>query len=232
MLGDELAVQQTSKGCRGATAGWWTIQHYQCSPGLGFRTSPVEHCYQWSGCKSGMHSLQDCWWCQSGTCCWLPGVTRGLRKSSRSEHWAISNRMKFVKGKCQSKISDTPTIYSPKAGKRARRHMLWGKAEDTWVVYTGEKEAKRQPHCSLQITEEGNCRGKCWSLLTGNQWQDTEMVQNCTRIGSDCALGKISPPWEWSDTGTGFAERCLIPQTCQCSRGICINYSVLTVNKC
>ncbi|KAK4831810.1 hypothetical protein QYF61_019240, partial [Mycteria americana] len=47
-----------------------------------------------------------------------------------------------------------------------------------------------------------------------------EMVQSCTRGGSDLTLGSISLPRGWSNTGTGFLERWSMPQACHCLRGI------------
>lgn len=35
------------------------------------------------------------------------------------------------------------SIQRRKAGKRAGRHELWGKAEETWVLLSGEEEAER-----------------------------------------------------------------------------------------
>ena len=46
------------------------------------------------------------------------------------------------------------------------------RSEDTGFVQFGEKEVEGQPHCSLQVPEEGKWRRRCWSLLPGIQCQD------------------------------------------------------------
>jgi len=58
------------------------------------------------------------------------------------------------------------------------------------------------------------------------------MVQSCARGGLDWTLGGISLPREWSNMGTGFLERWMMPQACQYLRGIwtvplttCFNFS-------
>lgn len=39
----------------------------------------------------------------------------------------------------------------------------------------GEKEAEGSTCCSLQLFEEGKWIWRCWSLLPGIQWQETEV---------------------------------------------------------
>jgi len=60
-----------------------------------------------------------------------------------------------------------------KAGERAGRNVLWGVAEGFRLVWFGGKGAEGQPHCSLQLPEEGTWGRSCWALLPGTQWQDT-----------------------------------------------------------
>lgn len=77
-------------------------------------------------------------------------------------------------------------------GTRAGRHVLQGEAEDTWVVQSGEEEAKKQPHCSLQLPGEGSAEGGAglFSLVTSER-TCIGMAQSCTR-GSDWTLESIS----------------------------------------
>jgi len=46
------------------------------------------------------------------------------------------------------------------------------------------------------------------------------MFSSCTRGGLDWTLGNISLPREWPNAEIGFLERWLMPQVCQCLRGI------------
>ena len=46
--------------------------------------------------------------------------------------------------------------------------VLWGVAEGTGIVQSGEEEAQGRPHCSLQLPERRLWRGGGQALLLGN----------------------------------------------------------------
>ena len=43
--------------------------------------------------------------------------------------------------------------------------ILWGAAEGTGIVQSGEEEAQRRPYCSLQLPEGRLWQGGGWLLL-------------------------------------------------------------------
>lgn len=59
-----------------------------------------------------------------------------------------------------------------------------------------------------------------WEVLITSPWYPVTgcmgTVQSCFRGGSDLTLASISLLIRWSDTETGFPERWLMPQVCQC----------------
>jgi len=63
-----------------------------------------------------------------------------------------------------------------KAVNMAGRHVLWEETNDTQAVQSGEKEAQRWPHCSLQICEEGKHREMLGST-SGHRRQDSTYVR-------------------------------------------------------
>ena len=74
---------------------------------------------------------------------------------------------------------------------------------------SGEKETKGQPHCSLQLPEDGKWRGRCSALLPRIQcqyaWQWCKAAS--VREGSDGTLGSVSFPRGCSNPAIGFLER-------------------------
>jgi len=99
-----------------------------------------------------------------------------------------------------------------KAGERARRKALGGAA--IWVCLVWRKEGMI-PSWGEEV--EGDADLFSLDPVIGCMG----MVQSCARGGSHWTLGSISliTGW-WSNSGTGFLERRLMPQDCQCLRGI------------
>ena len=66
----------------------------------------------------------------------------------------------------------TPLSWHPwhrlKAGTGSGAQTLWGTAEGTGIVQSGEEEAQGRPYCSLQPRERWLWWGVCWPLLPGN----------------------------------------------------------------
>lgn len=50
--------------------------------------------------------------------------------------------------------------------KRSGQRVMWGEAENTWIVHFGEDEAKRRSHYSLQLPEQ---RAKLFSVVTNDR---------------------------------------------------------------
>ncbi|KAK4814025.1 hypothetical protein QYF61_004655 [Mycteria americana] len=60
-----------------------------------------------------------------------------------------------------------------KAGEGLQGMSSEERLEDSGFVSFGEKEAEGQPHCSLQLPEEGTWRGRCRAFLPGIRGQDS-----------------------------------------------------------
>ena len=90
----------------------------------------------------------------------------------------------------QSKKGVQGALKHPEEGSRANsgsgRHILWGESEDTGVVQFGEHKAKRQSHCSLQLSRKESRDGSAglFTLVTDDR-TCVGMAQNCTRRCSD-----------------------------------------------
>lgn len=110
-----------------------------------------------------------------------------------------------------------------KAGKRARRHGLWGKAENTraaqsekWILWG----ILPTPCNFLQRGSWGYADVSPWEPMT----RCKETAQRCIRDGSDWTLWQMSLLWKWSNIGSGFLERWLMPH----SRRICTMPSLVS----
>lgn len=58
-----------------------------------------------------------------------------------------------------------------RAGGRAGRHILWGAAEGSGFVWFGQKEAQGWCHCSVELPEEGTCRGSVGLFLASRNME-------------------------------------------------------------
>lgn len=70
-----------------------------------------------------------------------------------------------------------PLKASPEEGTRAGRCVQWREAECTWAAQSGEEEAEKRPHCSLQLPEEHTQREVLGSA-PGYEWQDAQDWQS------------------------------------------------------
>lgn len=83
------------------------------------------------------------------------------------------------------------------------------------------------PFSSLRRGREGGEAGlSSWKLMSGC----TGTTQNHVTEGSEWTLGKNYLSCGWSNSGTGFLERWLMPHTCQCLKYICIKPSIMYFN--
>lgn len=92
-----------------------------------------------------------------------------------------------------------------------------------WICRRQNKTFKLSHYNSLQLLDEG---GNCQSLLPCNWWQSMWERHEAAAGEVQTRQGKTSLLWGWSNTGTGFPVRCLMPHACWCSSGIWIMLSV------
>ena len=56
-----------------------------------------------------------------------------------------------------------------KTGEGSGPQISWGPAEGAGIVQSGEEEAQRRPHCTLQLPEGRLWWGGVWPFLPGNK---------------------------------------------------------------
>ena len=56
-----------------------------------------------------------------------------------------------------------------KVGERSGAQVLWGAADGTGIVHSGEEKAQGMPYSSVQLHGRSLWKGGCWFLLPGNK---------------------------------------------------------------
>jgi len=77
-------------------------------------------------------------------------------------------------------------------------------------------ESLRLEKTSKIIKSNQDGDAELFSLGCSDRMHGNGSGQSCASGGLHWTLGSISLPRGWSNTGTGFLERWMMPQACQC----------------